>query len=232
MTVSAWSLEPLEALDTAAVADVRRIYEEGFAPRLRVAFSALINQRQDGELTLALTCSGRPSGFAMTRPLGDTGWVFLRYFVVDHRQRSQGLGGILWNQVTARLCAAGNTVVVFDVEDPAEPGCAQPESRARSRRISFYQRRGASVLPVLGYVMPPLTAAGTDWTPMLLMASSLTGTPLVADAQRVRALVTAVYQHRWQMEPDHPQVVALVSAIRPVDRAGDERLDPSFAHGV
>jgi hypothetical protein len=31
----------------------------------------------------------------MLRPLGSTGWIFLRYFEVDQAQRGQGLGGLL-----------------------------------------------------------------------------------------------------------------------------------------
>ena len=62
----------------------------------------------------------------MLRPLDSTGWVFLRYFVVDQGQRGQGLGGLLWEQLTARLRNAGFTLLVFDIEDPDD----RPANRA------------------------------------------------------------------------------------------------------
>jgi GNAT superfamily N-acetyltransferase len=204
-----YSLEPVEALGPAAVADVRRIYEEGFPPHQRADFADLTDRRQDGEFALALVATGRPCGFAMLRPLGGTGWVFLRYFVVDSRQRGRGLGGLLWDQLTARLRADGFTLLVFDVDDPAEPGCEPDEVRVRSRRIGFYQRHGARLLPVTGYRTPHVAphAAEPDWTPMLLMAGSLGDSP--ADLP-VRAVVDAVYRYRWQTEPGHPRLAGLL----------------------
>jgi enoyl-CoA hydratase/carnithine racemase len=77
MRTAAYALEPVEALDAAAVDRVRRIYEEGFPPRLRADFSAVSDHRQAGELALALVSGGQPYGFAMLRPLGGTGWMFL-----------------------------------------------------------------------------------------------------------------------------------------------------------
>jgi 2-(1,2-epoxy-1,2-dihydrophenyl)acetyl-CoA isomerase len=205
MTAAVCTLAPVETLGPAATAAVRRIYTEGFPPHLRADFSTLTDRRQAGELALALVGGGEPRGFAVLRPLGETGWVFLRYFVVDRRLRGQGLGGMLWDAVTARLRDDGHTLLVFDVEDPAEPGCGPAQARIRSRRIGFYQRHGASLLPVAGYQAPH----GDGWTPMLLLAASLDAGSPDLDTARWPSIVSAVYRYRWQLEPGHPRAMAV-----------------------
>jgi GNAT superfamily N-acetyltransferase len=220
-----YSLEPLEALSPSAAAAVRRIYEEGFPPHQRADFAELSDRRQGGEFALVLvrtgqSGSGQPCGLAMLRSLGDTGWVFLRYFVVDHRQRGQGLGGLLWDHLTARLRADGFTLLVFDLDDPAEPGHGPDEVSVRARRIGFYQRHGASLLPATGYRTPHVTAHGTssgasveadlDWTPMLLMTAQLADDRAAPDDDWVRAVVDAVYRYRWRLAPGHPQLTSVL----------------------
>lgn len=228
---AAYVLEPVEALDATTAGQVRRIYEDGFPARLRSDFGALTAHREDGELALALLYGGQPRGFAMLRPLGDTGWVFLRYFVVDQQLRGQGVGGILWEHVTGRLRADGYTMLVFDVEDPAEPGLDEAESVIRSRRIAFYQRLGAGLLPVRGYHTPhPDTDTGQEgWVPMLLLAAPLAGplaAPLAAAgpaagaeqaraAEEARAIVSAVHKYRWDLAPGHPRASAVRIAAVP-----------------
>jgi GNAT superfamily N-acetyltransferase len=211
MTSGAYDLNLVEELDAAALDQVQRIYEEGFPARLRADFGTLTAHREDGELALALLYGGQPRGFAMLRPLGATGRIFLRYFVVDGRVRGQGVGGVLWGLLIVRLRADGYTTLVFDVEDPAERGCGQDEALIRSRRIRFYQRLGASLLPVRGYHTPHMdTDTGAEsWVPMLLLAA-----PLIADAPppgaaEASAIVAAVHRYRWRLDPGHPQVAAV-----------------------
>jgi GNAT superfamily N-acetyltransferase len=205
---AAHALEPVEALDPAAVDAVRRIYEDGFPDRLRAGFASLTDEREPGEAALALVRGPRPCGFAMLRRLGVTGWTYLRYFVVDQRLRGQGLGGIMWELLTARLRAEDGTLLVFDVEDPGEPGCGPAEAQVRTRRVGFYERHGAVVLPVRGYRTPHRSADGDGWTPMLLMAAPVAAGEPAPGAGQARAIVSAVYQHRWRLEPGHPRIAA------------------------
>jgi len=202
---SDYSLQPIDALSPAAVAGVRGIYEDGFPAYQRADFAELTEQPEAGEFSLALVRGSQPCGFAMLRALGDTGWVYLRYLVVDRGQRGQGLGGTAWDLLTARLRAAGFTLLVWDVDDPAEPGHGPAEAGIRSRRISFYERQGGRLLPVTGYRAPHVAPGPGDpgWEPMLLMAA-----PLAADAAglRVRAVVDAVYRYRWHADPGDPQL--------------------------
>jgi hypothetical protein len=201
MNAAAYALEPVESLGAEGVGQVRHIYEDGFAAHLRAGFISLTTGREDDESALALVHSGEPRGFVMLRPLGGTGWMFLRYFVAG--QRGQGLGAIMWDQLMAWLLAGGYPLLVWDVEDPDEPGCDPAEVEIRNRRIRFYERHGGRLLPVQGYGNPH----GDDWTPMRLMAapaaagpaSGLPGTP---------AIVAAVYQYRWRLDPGDPRVTA------------------------
>jgi Acetyltransferase (GNAT) family len=91
-----YRLTPVETLSRSDIDHIRGIYESGFPPHLRADFAVLIGEREPGELAFALTADGRPCGFAMLRPLGTTGWIFLRYFVIDAGQRGRGLGGGGW----------------------------------------------------------------------------------------------------------------------------------------
>jgi GNAT superfamily N-acetyltransferase len=202
---AAYSLKPVETLGSGEIDDIRRIYETGFAPHLRAGFSSITSGRQPGELAFALRQDQQPRGFAMLRPLGTAGWIFLRYFVVEEGQRGRGLGGILWQHVTSQLRDLGYTLLIFDVEDPDEPDCGLDEVQIRKRRIGFYLRQGAHLLPVSGYRTPHGSEEDPGWTPMRLMSAPLTaGRPVtVVPAGEI---VAAVYRYRWLLAPDHPQV--------------------------
>jgi GNAT superfamily N-acetyltransferase len=217
MTAATYALEPVGALDTAARDAVRRIYEDGFPARMRADFASLTDHREDGETALALLQGEqrRPCGFAMLRRLGKTGWTFLRYFVVDERLRGQGLGATMWDQLTAWLRTDGCTLLVFDVEHPGEPGCSPSEAQVRSRRVVFYERQGARVLSVHGYQAPHASAGGDGWAPMLLMAAPVTpGVPAPGHGL-APAIVSAVYEHRWRLEPGDPRIAAIQFAPVP-----------------
>jgi GNAT superfamily N-acetyltransferase len=203
MTPGGFSLETVDALSPAAMTGLRQIYEDGFPPHERADFATLTAQRRADEQALALVSErGEPRGFALLRPLGATGWMYLRYLVVDGAQRGQGLGGQLWEQLTTQLRDAGYTLLVWDVEDPDEPGLEPGDTELRWRRIRFYQRQGGYLLPVTGYRTPAVSPGGTDWLAMRLMAAPLaaplTAPPLASDPA---AVVEAVYRFRWELEP-------------------------------
>ena len=93
-------LVPAASLDAARLDRVRAIYEDGFAEHLRSPLADLLADR-----ALVLT-DGEPRGLAVLRGLGDTGWVFLRYFVVGDRGR--GIGGQLWTHVRSAMTDAAS----------------------------------------------------------------------------------------------------------------------------
>ena len=201
-----YTLEPVDDLDPEPVREIQHIYEDGFAPHLRADFGALTSEREDGEIALALMHDGQPRGFAMLRPLGPTGWMFLRYFVAG--QRGQGLGGIMWDQLVAWLRADGYSLLVWDVEDPDEPGCDPAEVEIRNRRIRFYERHGGRLLPVRGYGNPHDDADGPRWTPMRLMAVPTAAGPSPVEAGYAAAILGAVYRYRYELDPGDPRVAA------------------------
>jgi hypothetical protein len=184
-------LVPAQSLDSAQLARVQEIYEDGFDPRLRSSFADLLTDR-----ALVLT-DGAPRGLAVLRELGPTGWVFLRYFVVG--DRGSGLGSQLWSAIRSAMADAGFTRIVYDVEDPAEPGICPAEELIRHRRIAFYTRLGAVLLPANGYL--------PDTYPMLLMAADLDTDqtpPITGDD--LRDVTLAVYRHRYGFADTDPVV--------------------------
>ncbi|ONI75044.1 hypothetical protein ALI144C_40475 [Actinosynnema sp. ALI-1.44] len=187
-------LVPAGSLSAAHLDRVREIYEEGFGERLRAPFDDLLTDR-----ALVLT-DGAPLGLAVLRELGPTGWVFLRYFVVGDRGR--GLGALLWTEIRREL--AGFTRIVYDVEDPGEDGIDDAERTTRERRIAFYLRLGAVLLPITGYHQP-----GEDEShPMRLMAADLTRPrthPIVGED--LRDTLLAVYRYRYGLADADPLVM-------------------------
>lgn len=188
-------LVPAGSLDAGQLDRVRAIYEDGFAPHLRSPFADLLADR-----ALVFT-DGQPHGLAVLRGLGTTGWVFLRYLVVADRGR--GVGGQLWTQLRASMLDAGFSRIVLDVEDPAEQGIGSAEEHVRRRRVAFYTRLGAALLPVHGYLPPH----GHDPHPMLLLAADLDRPRTSSiEGDDLRLVVLAVYRHRYGLTATSPVV--------------------------
>jgi len=192
-----------ESLEAGDLELVRGIYEDGFPPHLRAPFDSLLVDRA------FVLVDDTPIGFAVLRPLASTGWVFLRYFVAASRGR--GVGSQLWKHLTAAMGEAGFTRMVHDVEDPAESGADAAEVVVRNRRISFYERNGALLLPVESYLPPH----GDDEEPhsLRLMAADLnrSSTPPLTNDD-LRAVVEAVYEHRYGLTPTDPVVRRTLAA--------------------
>lgn len=89
-----------------------------------------------------------PVGLAVVRDLGEAA-VFLRYFVAVHK--GGGSGTRMWAALEDWTRARDAAQLLLDVEDPAEEIADAEESDVRRRRVAFYERNGAQVLPVSGY---------------------------------------------------------------------------------
>jgi GNAT superfamily N-acetyltransferase len=179
----------------AELSEVERIYTDGFDAHLRVPLENLLRDQAH------VLVGESPIGLAVLRQLGPTGWVFLRYFVAG--SRGQGVGAQLWSHVTRAMAEAGYSRMVYDVEDPGEHLVEGTEVVIRKRRIGFYERLGAQLLPVSGYLPPH----GDDTHPMLLMAADLdqAQTPPLDD-EDLRRVVEAVYEHRYGLPANDPVV--------------------------
>ena len=71
-------------------------------------------------MLVRLDTHDRPEGLAVVRELGSTGWTFLRYYAVG--ARGGGTGSAMLEQLAAQLSREGGSLLVWDVEDPDEPG--------------------------------------------------------------------------------------------------------------
>jgi hypothetical protein len=190
---------------------VRQIYLEAFPPELRVPFAELAVVTPT-DLMLAAVDGTEPVGFAANMLLGDSGWTFLRYYAVAGRRRRTGTGMRFWTLVRPALTAAGwPGRLVFEVEDPAQPGCEPAEQEVRRGRIAFWQRCGARLLDVTGYVMPDLTGFSAP-EPMRLMACDDAG-PGALSLAEVAGLVTSLYTSRYGLRPGDPLVAGALASI-------------------
>lgn len=186
-------------LSDPELAAVRAIYESAFPEELTVPFADLLVDR----LLVRVDDDG-PSGFALVRDLGPTGWTFLRYYAVGRRGR--GIGSLMWADLTEQLAAEGRTRLVWDVEDPDEPGLAAHLVEEHRRRIVFYERLGGRLLPVRDYFPPH-----DDGHAPALRLMEQTLRPEVPDVD-VRALVEGVYERRYGVPPDSAVVRRTLAA--------------------
>ncbi|SDS86135.1 GNAT family N-acetyltransferase [Actinoplanes derwentensis] len=184
-------LIPAVELDGPQLSATEAIYRDAFPAELRAPLDDLL-----ADDMLVLLVDGRPAGFAVTRRLGPTGWVFLRYFAVH--DRGTGRGSAMWRLLCAYWADAGCTRILLDVEDPDETGIDADEQLIRQRRIVFYERLGAVLLPVRDY-RP--TQPGGHPHPLRLIAASWDGSEA-----SVRDQVLAVYRYRYGIGPDDPTV--------------------------
>lgn len=180
-------------LSDAELGAVRTIYESAFPEELTVPFADLLADR----LLVRVEADG-PTGFALVRDLGPTGWTFLRYYAVGRRGR--GIGSLMWASLTALLATEGRSRLIWDVEDPDEAGLSPELVEEHRRRIVFYERLGGRLLPVRDYLPPH----DDGHAPALRLMDQ----PLASDAADVplRALVEGVYDRRYGVPADSPVV--------------------------
>ncbi len=180
----------LDDLSPDGVAGVRAIYEMSFPDELTAPFDDLRIDRM-----LVRVDEQGPAGFALVRdlagseagPASDTGWTFLRYYAVG--RRGSGLGSLMWRDLTELLAAEGRTRLLWDVEDPDEPGLSTELVTEHRRRIAFYERLGGRVLPVRGYDPPHDDGHAPQ---LLLMDAALTASTHAPEPS-LRALVEGVF---------------------------------------
>jgi GNAT superfamily N-acetyltransferase len=188
---------------------VRRIYDQGFPPELRVPFPGLASGGP-ADLMIAAVDGGQPVAFASQMLLGPD-WTFLRYYAVGHDCRRRGVGLKFWRLLRAALAGAGwPSQIVLEVEDP-RLAADTAERRVRSGRIAFWERCGARLADVPGYLMPDIAGLASP-EPMLLMTVTAADRAALGPAD-VTALVAELYSGRYGLGSDHPMVSAALASI-------------------
>ncbi len=195
------------ALTGADRAQAQAIYEDGFPEEwLRSPFDELF----EDEVLVLVDEDGTPLGLTVVRALGTTGWTFVRYFVAG--VRGQGVGSRLWEALAQNRIGHGDTRVLLDVEDPADDGIDDEEAALRRRRIVFYERLGLVELPVQGYAPPH---DGGAHPLRLMLADLIAGGPAtVPEPRDLRAVVVAVFEHRYGHGPTDGVVREALAASR------------------
>jgi len=190
-----------DELTPTELAAVERIYVDAFPDDLQAPFPDLFADRM-----LVLLDDAGPAGLALVRDLAGTSWTFLRYYAVG--RRGQGTGSVMWAHLTGLLTTEGRTRLVWDVEDPDEPGIPEESVLEHRRRIAFYERLGGRLLPVREYHPPH----DDGHEPRLLLMDTPLGP---GDTAGLRELVEGVYWLRYGRDPDHPDVrrTLLASAL-------------------
>ncbi|WP_300646210.1 hypothetical protein [Nocardioides sp.] len=182
---------------------VRAIYAEAFPPELSADFDSLLADR----LVVRVAGDGTPEGLAVLRPLGRTGWVFLRYYAVG--VRGGGVGTAMLGELADLLGSEGSSLLVWDVEDPDEEGLAEEQVVEHRRRIAFYERAGAVLLPVTDYAPPHGDDLGDHVPHLRLMCLPLAG----AEVPPVRDVLLAAMTLRYNLHPQHPAVLRALASV-------------------
>jgi ribosomal protein S18 acetylase RimI-like enzyme len=155
---------------------------------------------------------GELIGLTTLVPLGGTAAHYMEYLAVDPGQRSLGVGGLLLRHVRADLAATApeSAGIVLEVEDP--DAAAGAERMLRLRRIAFYERNDASLVPcALDYRAPSLTGGEPIrdllmWLPLLASAPELSGA-------RLRDCVAAILVEGYGLDPGERLVSHVLASL-------------------
>ncbi len=204
-------VRPVTELSSGQLGQLELVYSQAFPAHLRVPLAELMAPGPTDQLLVALA-SDDVAGFAALRLLDSVSWAFLRYYGVAMERRRQRLGLRFWQLLIPSLAAAGWPVrIAFEVEDPADVPGDPGEQDVRRGRIAFWERCGAVMLPVAGYVMPALTPLGAD-EPMILMAAD-PDAPVPPRAARLAELVRAIYAEHYRLAAGHSLITAALDSI-------------------
>jgi GNAT superfamily N-acetyltransferase len=121
---------------------VKRIYLTSFGPEDRASYYLLVIGILIGKLKLVAAGQQQVLGFALwaALPAPAREVAYLAYLAVDESQRSQGIGGQLFQLVASEALDKGYHTLVWEVEVP-EGNRDSP----RQRRVAFYERQGGKI---------------------------------------------------------------------------------------
>ncbi len=168
-----------------------QIYQDSFPPTEREPAEVILDSlRRNVGLALRARLQDATIGLATTHLLLRPPAVFLVYLAIDRAHRDCGLGSALfdhaWRASAARLRdrRLDPLGMIWEVDPPSDPRA--PDAAARARRVAFFQRCGASLLPQ-PYLQPPVD--GIAPVPMQLM--------YLPSPEKIDALIHSIYFEKY-----------------------------------
>lgn len=208
------SIDPETALireEAELDARLRPIFEESFPPSEREPFEELAAGIAEGRMRLFVArMDDEPVGMGVTIDLPANRAAVLSYMAVRGDLRGGGIGGRLLAQIASTLNAEGTVHLLLEVEsvDYAPP----EEVELRRRRVRFYQRHGAQIIPCAPcYRVPNLAEPGVVyyylmWLPLRRRARMPAGA-------RLRRLVRAIFRRSYGLPPRDPLVRDVIGEL-------------------
>ena len=214
--------------ETDLIRQVQWIYEQSFPVEERDPFENMLQAIRRREQAGPQECeychfqvaveAEQAAGAAYFNYYPKTRMGFIAYLAVHPARRNGGLGARLYRHLVgcvaeeARACGGPAIGVVFEVEPP-ELGKDPAEQALRRRRIGFYQRNGALLVPNLALIAPPL-GHGLPEVPYEIMLHPLEGSHLPLGRREVEAVVETVLGFSYGLPPDSPYYRRTLESIQ------------------
>lgn len=149
--------------------------------------------------------------------------AFLSYFAVDAMARSGGIGAAALRLIVAQVTRDGLEAsgkapdgLFWEVHPPDDPAVAVAVRQQNVRRIAFYTKQGAHILPI-DYTIPsdipelPYVRYLIFYFPIALPLNKV-------GVRTLRKIVNAGLRDEYELPPDHPYVQKALASIQPKPR--------------
>ncbi len=212
--------------DHDRIEQVLEIYREAFPLEERDPEEHLLEMIRQGAETalpgadaptlhcLAAVEGQRVAGMSILCYYPATQFGFITYLAVHADWRGSGVGAQLYQQMVTLAEQDGHGLargIVFEVEPP-EAGKDPAEQALRWRRISFYRRNGAEIVPHLQLVAPPL-APSLPEVVYTIMLHPFESCALPLSRAGLEAIVATVLGFGYGLAPDAPQYQRTLASI-------------------
>ena len=187
------------------------IYCESFPPNERESLAS-IDQRlaDEGARLYGAYCGDDLVAFALMLPLSVDGVWLLDYFAVSSSWRNQGLGrdflGYLRSVFGSEPDISG---ILLELE--SEEWGTEEERYLRSRRLAFYRRNGASLLPLRRHLRLPGLGGGDFIYTKLMWLPLRDAAPAGEKLSRCLLAFLAV---SYRLPPDAPLSVEALESLQ------------------